>query len=210
MCSTRPDVTVTRATPADLEPAVQGLGDAFAADPLIDYLFQGAGEQRPERAREFFRLLMSARLALAMPVFVARRGERIAGVVMGYDTTRPGWPPPLAGRWEALRASVPGLTERLDAYGALADRHMPAGPHYYLGVLGVAPAEQGRGIGSALIATFCGLSADDSRSAGVYLETANPVNLTVYGRAGFAETGQGPLGTATLWCLFHAHGRRVP
>lgn len=203
-------IRVLRADPADLDAAIDALGAAFAADPLIDFLFQAAQDRRDERSREFFRLLMSARLALGMPVFVAKDGDRIAGAVMGYDTTRPDWPAPLAQRWEALMRSVPGFQERLASYENLADRHMPSQSHYYLGVLGVAPDYKGRSIGSALIRSFCGLSAADPRSAGVYLETAGPANLPFYRRAGFVETGQGPLGNATLWCMFHVHERRAP
>jgi GNAT superfamily N-acetyltransferase len=198
---------VFSATATDLDAAVDALGAAFAADPLIDFLFGPAIERRDGHACEFFRLLMAARLERSMPVLVAREGGRIVGAVMGYDTSRPNWPAPLSERWERLMAGVPGLVDRLASYEGLADRYMPAAPHYYLGVLGVAPAEQGRGIGSALVASFCALSAADPRSTGVYLETASPANPPIYRRGGFAVTGEGPLGTATLWCMFHAHER---
>lgn len=209
MGNSRAGFDVVPAEHADLAPAVEALGAAFAADPLIGFLFEPARERRDECAREFFRLLMSARLERSMPVLVAREGARIVGAVMGYDNSRPDWPAPLSARWERLLTGVPGLAERLASYEGLADRHMPTEPHYYLGVLGVAPAEQGRGIGSALVASFCALSAADPRSSGVYLETASPANLPLYRRGGFAVTGEGPLGTATLWCMFHAHERRA-
>ncbi|MBM4218114.1 MAG: GNAT family N-acetyltransferase [Gammaproteobacteria bacterium] len=209
MGDSRAGYEVARAERADLAAAVEALGAAFAADPLISFLFDSAGERRDECACEFFRLLMSARLGCSMPVLVAREGARIVGAVMGYDTSRPGWPEPLKERWKRLMAGVPGVVERLGSYEGLADRHMPAEPHYYLGILGVAPAEQGRGIGGALIASFCALSAADPRSTGVYLETASPVNLPLYRRGGFAVTGEGPLATATLWCMFPREARAV-
>jgi ribosomal protein S18 acetylase RimI-like enzyme len=199
---------VVPAERADLDPAVEALGAAFAADPLISFLFAPAQERRDECAREFFRLLLSARLECSMPALIAREGQRILGAVMGYDTSRPDWPAPLRERWERLMTGVPALVERLGRYESLADTYMPPEPHYYLGVLGVAPGEQGRGIGSTLLASFCSLSAADPRSAGVYLETANPANLPLYRRGGFAVTGEGTLGAATLWCMYHAHEGR--
>ena len=54
----------------------------------------------------------------------------------------------------------------------------------------------------------CDLSASDRLSCGVYLETAQASNLGFYERAGFAETGRGSLGSATLWCMYLPHGPR--
>jgi len=87
-------------------------------------------------------------------------------------------------------------------YDEIADKTMPTAPHYYLGVIGVDPAWHGQGVGARLINAFCDLSAADPLSCGVFLETANPSNVRFYERAGFAVTGQGRLGGATLWCLF--------
>ena len=202
------EFTVVPAQRGDLDSAVEALGAAFAADPLISFLFAPAQVRRDECALEFFRLLLGARLECSMPALIARDGRRIVGAVMGYDTSRPDWPAPLRERWERLMTGVPALVERLGRYEGLAGAYMPPDPHYYLGVLGVAPGEQGRGIGSTLLASFCALSAADPRSAGVYLETANPANLPLYRRGGFAVTGEGTLGTATLWCMYHAHEGR--
>jgi len=43
---------------------------------------------------------------------------------------------------------------------------------------------------------------------GVYLETANPLNVRFYERVGFEVTGRGRLGTGTLWCMFLRHAPR--
>jgi len=80
--------------------------------------------------------------------------------------------------------------------------------HYYLGVIGMDPTMHGLGIGTRLLRSFCDLSASDPRSSGVHLETANPSNVRFYERAGFAVTGQGSLGSETLWCMFLSHGPR--
>src|SRR5262249_61768701 len=60
------------------------------------------------------------------------------------------------------------------------------GPHYYLGVLGVDPSCQGRGLGSTLITA--GLELADRAGVGAYLETSNPRNLPFYRRHGFQVT----------------------
>ena len=56
-------------------------------------------------------------------------------------------------------------------------------PVWYLGVLGVEPGRQGRGIGSRLMAPV--LERADRESLAVTLETAQPKNLPLYERHGF-------------------------
>jgi len=195
---------ITAAAPSDIEPAVARLATAFANDPITGFLLQ-AGPGYRERVTQFFTMLMGARLALGMPVLVARDAGGIHGAAMGYDTTRPEWPRRFADDWDHFETFIPGMGERMAVYDEIADKGKPAVPHFYLGVLGLDPALHGRGMGTQLLKTFCDLSAADPLSAGVYLETANPTNVSFYERAGFEQTGRGSLGDATLWCMFLRH-----
>lgn len=200
-------MNISTAHPSDLDEAVKCLAAAFAQDPITGFLLQpGAGYR--ERVMQFFSLLMRVRIALEMPVFVARGTAGIQGAVMGYTTLRPEWPANLTEDWNRFEKSIPGLTDRFAVYDEIAARCKPSAPHYYLGVIGTDPKSHGLGIGTQLLQSFCGLSATDSRSSGVYLETAKASNLAFYERAGFRETGQGSLGEATLWCMYLPHGSR--
>lgn len=194
---------ISAATASDLDDAVAALGAAFAGDPITGYLL-GREPGHGARVTRFFSLLMRARLALGMPVLMARDGAGIRGAAMGYATQAPPWPEALARDWDRFEQAIPGLPERLAVYDAIAERGRPPVPHYYLGVIGVDPACQGHGIGGRLLQAFCELSVRDPTSGGVYLETATPTNVRFYERAGFVETGRGRLGDATLWCLFLA------
>ena len=75
----------------DVPGAAACFAEAFRDDPLINHFFAdhpaGWGA-----AATFFRLLMQVRLALGMPVIVARDGERLLGGAMGYDTREADWP----------------------------------------------------------------------------------------------------------------------
>lgn len=199
---------ITAAAPSDIEPAVAGLTAAFENDPITGFLLQ-TGPGYRERVTQFFSLLMGARIALGMPVLVARDAMGVRGAAMGYETVRPEWPQRFAEGWDRFESAIPGLSERMAVYDEIADKGKPALPHYYLGVLGLDPDLHGRGIGMQLLRAFCERSAADPRSAGVYLETANPSNVSFYERAGFEETGRGRLGDATLWCLFMRHRRET-
>jgi len=198
---------ITAASPSDIEEAVACLATAFAQDPITGFLLQ-TGQGYRERVTQFFSLLMQARIELKMPVFVARGARGIDGATMGYSTLRSQWPAGLTEEWVRFEKAIPGLTERMAIYDEVATKFKPPAPHYYLGVIGTDPTLQGSGIGTQLLKSFCEASASDPLSAGVYLETAQASNLRFYERAGFAETGRGNLGDATLWCMYLPHERR--
>lgn len=197
-------MNITAAAPSDLEQVVSRLAAAFAEDPITGFLLQPGPSYR-DRLTQFFSLLMRARMALDMPVIVARGRTAIEGAAMGYRTTCPPWPTALEDEWDHFETTVPSFSERSAAYDEVAERCKPSVPHYYLGVIGADPSRQGHGIGTRLLESFCALSAADPLSHGVYLETANPSNVGFYERAGFEVTGQGSLGDVTLWCMFLRH-----
>lgn len=197
---------IANATRADIDVALRCLVAAFAQDPITGFLL-GNDPDQPQRLTQFFSLLMRARIALDMPVLLARDADGVRGAAMGYATACPAWPPALAEAWDRFEAGTPGLTERMAVYDEVAARFKPSAPHYYLGVIGVDPTRHGLGLGTRLLTSFCDLSAHDALSSGVYLETASPANVRFYERAGFVETGRGKLGDATLWCMFRPNAR---
>jgi ribosomal protein S18 acetylase RimI-like enzyme len=197
---------ITAASSSDIDEAVGCLATAFAQDPITGFLLHNSQGYR-ERVTQFFSLLMRARIELNMPVFVARGAHGIDGATMGYSTVRSEWPAALTEEWVRFEQAIPGLTDRMATYDEVATQFKPAAPHYYLGVIGTDPALHGSGIGTQLLKSFCEVSANDPLSFGVYLETAQASNLKFYERAGFAETGRGKLGDATLWCMYLPHER---
>lgn len=203
-------MTVCAVTPENVEPTVQALVGAFATDPLIGFLFKESRE-REAHVGEFFRILLLVRVALGMPALCVGTNGQVLGGVMGYDTTRPTWEPSHMARWNRLMETAPALQNRLAEYEALADRFMPSLPHYYLGVIGVRPEGQGRGLGGQLLTAFCDMSVADPSSAGVYLETASEASLRFYLRNGFEVRGEGTLGQrAPLWCVFRPATTATP
>lgn len=198
---------IINASPSDIDKAVDCLASAFAQDPITGFLLQ-TGPGYRERVTQFFSLLMRARIELKMPVIVARGAHGVGGAAMGYSTERSDWPAGLTEEWDRFEKAIPGFTDRMAIYDEIAAKFKPPAPHYYLGVIGTDPALQGSGIGTQLLESFCEVSAGDPLSSGVYLETARASNLRFYERAGFAETGRGALGGATLWCMYLPHERR--
>jgi hypothetical protein len=114
---------VRRVETGDIDTAISVLGDAFAQDPLMLYLFHESPHGARAGAMGFFSILLRARIALEMPAYVLEQGDEILGAVMGYDASRPEWPAPLADELRRYEADTPGFAARLDAYGKLADAH---------------------------------------------------------------------------------------
>lgn len=180
------------------------LARAFESDPIIRFFFGPTGDVVGS-ASTFFSILLRARIALGMPALVALEEGEVLGAAMGYPPEHPDWPAELESEWEGLEAAVEGLTLRFEVYESISKLHHPEAPHFYLGVLGVKPEAQGRGVGSKLLAAFRDLSISDPTSTGVYLETANPDSRRLYERYGYAVLGEGSLGEAPLWCMFQPH-----
>jgi GNAT superfamily N-acetyltransferase len=74
------------------------------------------------------------------------------------------------------------------AYGLLSieRKHPPEPVHWYLSVLGVDPAAQGGGLGTALLKPV--LDQCDSDGVSAYLESSKERNLDFYARHGFRVT----------------------
>lgn len=106
--------------------------------------------------------------ALWLPPGVEQNGEAIGAVI---DRFVPDHPNPQAG----------------EQIGQEMHRFHPHEPHWYLSMVGVDPARQGRGHGSALLKA--GLARCDADGLPAYLESSNPKNVPLYERFGFEVMG---------------------
>jgi len=105
---------------------------------------------------------------------------------------------------------------RLSNYADRMHKSAVTGRHLYLMQLGVEPALQGQGIGSALLQMFNALA--DRQALICYLETNNEKNLPLYERNGFAVVshGQAIPGGAHTWAMlrksvsYNARARALP
>ncbi len=69
----------------------------------------------------------------------------------------------------------------------MAEWH-PEEPHWYLAVIGVDAARQGRGLGARLMEPA--LERCDAEGLIAYLESSNPANVSLYRRHGFEVIGE--------------------
>ena len=87
----------------------------------------------------------------------------------------------------SLRADAFGMFEQMASYH-------PSAPHWYLPLIGVDPAHQGKGHGDALM-TYA-LQRCDHDHVAAYLESTNPRNIPLYQRHGFEVLGTIQIGSS--------------
>jgi ribosomal protein S18 acetylase RimI-like enzyme len=173
-------VAVRRATAADL-PALAGvMADAFYDDPS-NRAFYFRERTRRHRLERFF-------AELSIPSALAHGAVFTTSDLAGGAI----WLPSEAlhmGRVEQARlmvaiARISGAeTSRVLRTFAALDRVHPTEPHWFLPQIGVAPARQGRGLGSALLRPM--LDHLDAIGMPAYLESTSVRGRPLYERHGF-------------------------
>lgn len=175
------DLDIRSVAAGDVADAWHTLTLAFSSDPCTRYIWPKPGDflggyprllqaiagAKLERGRVFAAADFSV-AALWLPP-----GEKADGDVIGAligETVSP------------ERAAVGAeVGEQMGAFH-------PDAPHWYLSMIGVDPACQGRGLGSAMLKHT--LALIDAEGLPAYLESSNPKNTPLYERFGFSVIGQ--------------------
>lgn len=169
--------------------AVDTMVLAFAADPIARWWW-------PEPQQYL----------ASMPGFTRAFG----GAAFGYGTAHctadgagaalwlaPGIEPDEAELLATVETTVaPALRDDVLAMVEAMGSHHPDEPHWYLPMIGVEPARQGRGHGAALLRHQ--LARCDAEGTLAYLESSNPRNIGLYLRHGFEITGAIQVGSSPV------------
>lgn len=182
--SSRPEVIIRMAQPADRPAGVSALARAFWNDPFLVHFYPDEG-LRDLRIGGFFDLLWR----LSMPMGHVEVTQNCEAVAL--------WRPP--GQWRTRgRTIAANLPSMLLTYGGAIRRvmrclgtmetHHPNGPHWYLATVGTDPLHQGRGYAGRLIRSR--LRRCDVRGEAVYLEAATEGHVPFYSGLGFRLMGE--------------------
>jgi ribosomal protein S18 acetylase RimI-like enzyme len=174
-------------THADEATAIDTIVLAFASDPMARWSWPDAHlylETMPRLAKAFGGAAFSNASAHAT--------EGLSGVALWL-------PPGVAPDEDALGALIEQSVRssaRDDSraiFEQMAKYHSDE-PHWYLPLIGVDPAHQGKGHGHALMTHA--LQQCDRDHLPAYLESTNPRNITLYQRHGFAVLGTIQVGSS--------------
>jgi len=197
------EIHVVRAEKNQYSAVRNTLADAFAEDPILNWLLSSRENTRKARRLLFGRGVRSS----------LRRGV--------VESTKDGsaaalwWPPGIA-TIGGVRETLEGLLELWPSWRALGSglgragrfyenmlRMRPAEPHWYLAAIGTRPETRKRGAGSALLAAR--LAACDAGHRPAYLECSNANNLDFYERHGFRAGERCTLdGSPPFWPMSRA------
>ena len=176
------ETAIRPATPADLDAVVAVLTDAFGDDPVMSWAFPDEPVRR-RRVRALWTFLAGRLYLPDGSSTIEPGGGAVALWQAPGQTARDGF-------WEENGAefvvALEGEVGRLSALGELMAVHRPTEPHWYLPAIGVSPVQQGRKLGSALLAHT--LARADAAGAPAYLEATSPRSRALYERHGFDVT----------------------
>ena len=195
-----------QATRADLDEVIRTLADAFAHDPHMNWFMRDDAKRDAARFGLFDMLIRGAGAGGARIDRPAGGGA--AAVWMPFEWLKP---TPLIAELRGLPTLLrtTGLARfgRLQAIRADMDKHHPMDRrHAYLWFLGVAPAAQGRGVGSALLRAAN--ARLDAERLPAYLETGTTRNVALYQRHGYQVLSEhkARADAPTMWSMWREPG----
>jgi ribosomal protein S18 acetylase RimI-like enzyme len=179
--------TVSIVTSADEARAVDTVVLAFAADPVARWSWPDS--------HQYLASMPSLTRAFGGRAFAHNGAHRTDG----YAGTALWLPPDIHPDEEALveimqRTVSPSIRDDVFAVFEQMGKYHPSGRHWYLPLIGVDPAHQGKGHGAALM-TYALQQCDRDRLP-AYLESTNPRNMSLYRRHGFEPLGTIQVGTS--------------
>lgn len=190
------DVDVREAVRTERRLLSACLSRAFEDDPVSRFIFPHERD-RLTRLRTFYREV----IRMMAPQGVVHTDSALRGAAVWRAPARAP-----AGRLRALRDGVGmmlalrGAVKRAMVLEQVAGPARPREPHWYLAILGTDPSQQGRGVGSSLLAPVLRRCDDDHLPA--YLESSKQENVPFYERHGFRVIGELPIpGGPRLWSM---------
>ena len=182
-----------------VDDVVEIMVGAFYRDPLWAWAFPGP-ERRQDQHRQLWRLFVQG--AIRYPWVWLDAARTAASVWIPPDGTD--LAPEQEERFSQLvvEQTGAGADRVFEAFEALEAAHPRSQAHFYLSLLGTAPAHRGHGYGLALLAE--NLRRVDELRAPAYLEASSLVNVPLYARHGFVpvqtlELPDGGPEVVTMW-----------
>jgi ribosomal protein S18 acetylase RimI-like enzyme len=180
-------IDVRPAAEGDQQAVIDVITLAFSSDPMARWAFPGPATYlavMPDLARAF-----------GGNGFAHGTADLVEGGLAAAMWLPPGVDPDSDRLMALSEKHVPPdrLPDMMQVFEQMGTFH-PSEPCWYLPLIGVDPACQGRGYGSALLRYATERCDRDGVAA--YLESSNPRNIPLYQRHGFESIGSIQVGTS--------------
>lgn len=162
----------------DIGQLSRALALAFYSDPVYKWFFPSASS-RVEKTRRLFAVF----LEMLIPLNTVFTTAELDGASL--------WIPPgrTISNWQGIKQNLrilsvfgTGVWRSIRWWLSVESKH-PRYPHWELFLIGVVPASQGKGIGTALLKPM--LDKCDKEQMPIYLDTGNRENVRFYQRHRF-------------------------
>jgi ribosomal protein S18 acetylase RimI-like enzyme len=182
--------SIRKAACADVDRLVPSLVRAFDGDPFFNWILRQDGKRSQAFNLYFHKVLR----VITMPrgeVFVT--DDCVGGALwVPSDKAEIGPAQQLSLLPDMIRVVRLRGVKRFMGVLDVTNKAHPHERHYHLQLIGVAPAHQRKGLGSALMRPM--LARCDREACGAYLENTREENTAFYKRFGFAMIGELDLG----------------
>ena len=188
----RPPVSTIR--PEQVSEAAAVLARTFVNAPQLAFIIPGE-LRREVKLRRYYAARIRATLRTGVVHVAARHSQAPVEAVAIWEA--PGHAGNtlttniVSGLWLALFRLGLSSFRRRRALGPVLNSIRPSEPCWYLSSIGVEPAVQRSGLGTALLETM--LQRADSEGFHCFLDTTAPENPAYYERFGFAVTEESAL-----------------
>lgn len=172
---------LVRATSSDWRRVADITAEAFANDPVNQYVFG-----KFNSIRSMFRVMARNMYLPSGECYLHKAGGATMWMPPGVEAA-PSQVGLLAFALGQLRHGTLSAIKKGMALGELMAEWHPKDPHYYLFTIGTTETARGKGVGKALLAPI--LAACDRNAMPVYLENSNPTNSGFYAAHGFERMG---------------------
>jgi len=188
---------IRKASAGDVSRVATTLARAFYDDPVFRWMYRDDARRREQLPR-FFSLFAEV-LQRHDETYVAADGS---GTALWVPPGQPPVPDEQAAHLDRRLDELSGPDAgRVAEMMTLVDQHHPHGSYSFLFFLGVEPASQGQGTGSALLAQT--LERCDRDGTLAYLDATSPRSKRLYERHGFrAGDPYAPEGGPPLWPMW--------
>jgi ribosomal protein S18 acetylase RimI-like enzyme len=180
-------IPIKTATASDQDQIFATVVLAFTADPMARWSYPD-----PHKYLKYFPILVRAFGGKAFEHGTAYYVDGFSGAALWLP---PDVPPEEDELNAIVKRTAPELNQEdlFSIFEQMGSYH-PTEPHWYLPLIGVDPAQQGKGYGSALMEYALIRCDRDNQLA--YLESSNPRNIPLYQRHGFELLGTIQVGSS--------------
>jgi GNAT superfamily N-acetyltransferase len=183
--------------------AVKLLCTAFHDYPVMRFIIGECDVEYDEKLEELIGFFVEGRLARDVPLIGLNEGKDLLGIAVVS-------PPVESPEPQKFREYYSGVERRLGAhamermcrYNEACESTDPGYVAHYLGMIGIRPDEQGRGLGRQLMDAVKEKARTHPESTGIVLNTETESNLSFYEKVGFRQAGETDVGSLHTWSFF--------